>query len=372
MPFPRPTLSSLIALARQDITSGISGIGQLLPVSKLGAIATTLAGFAHLQHDHIDWAARMAIPYTAEDEFLESWAGLKSVSRYPAVAAVGTATFQGATDLVIPANQIIRRADNISYITLAEVRFTSITATVQLAALEAGPSGNCPAGTPLTLATIIPGVTSTGLAAVAFTGGVEAEEDESLRARMLQKYGAPPQGGAADDYVTWALEVPGVTRAWCSPIDPTPGSVTVYAMLDEVNATSSPATSGFPLGVGGGATGEWRITPATLDCLAIANRIYPVRPVTAVVWVKPPTPQTINIQVANMSQNTSLIQSQIQAAVDEAFRQVGTPLGGTVFQSTISSAIDTVPGLGRWTLVSPNAPVTIAAGKLPVANITYS
>ncbi len=52
-------------------------------------------------------------------------------------------------------------------------------------------------------------VTSNGI-----TGGLDAEDDDTYRARLLIRKRFPPHGGIAHDYEIWALEVTGVTRAW--------------------------------------------------------------------------------------------------------------------------------------------------------------
>ena len=44
---------------------------------------------------------------------------------------------------------------------------------------------------------------------------IAADEEtlESLRERLLNRLRLPPLGGSANDYVTWAKEVAGVTRS---------------------------------------------------------------------------------------------------------------------------------------------------------------
>ena len=87
-----------------------------------------------------------------------------------------------------------------------------------MTATVAGAFTNCDPGTPISLAQPIAGINSGGLTVGFATGGADDETVDELRNRMLAKYRAPPQGGAASDYVLWALEVPGVTRAWCLPL----------------------------------------------------------------------------------------------------------------------------------------------------------
>ncbi len=91
------------------------------------------------------------------------------------------------------------------------------------------------------------------------TVGEDAETVEEFRRRVRQRRRDRPQGGAAADYVAWALEVPGVVRAFA--YSPAPGQVNVYPLvgegendrvpdtvkLDEVEAYVS-ATERRPLG----------------------------------------------------------------------------------------------------------------------------
>jgi uncharacterized phage protein gp47/JayE len=62
--------------------------------------------------------------------------------------------------------------------------------------------------------------------------GSDIESIPDLRARLLERIQNPPSGGAAEDYVAWALEVPGVTRAWVYPKEMGAGTVTVRFVRD--------------------------------------------------------------------------------------------------------------------------------------------
>jgi hypothetical protein len=64
------------------------------------------------------------------------------------------------------------------------------------------------------------------------TGGNDEEGTEQLRARYLLRLREPPEGGADQDYEEWALEVPGVTRAWVYPHENGLGTVVVRFVRD--------------------------------------------------------------------------------------------------------------------------------------------
>ena len=56
-------------------------------------------------------------------------------------------------------------------------------------------------------------------------GGADVESDEDLRARVLFRKRNPPHSGSKSDYIAWALEVPGVTRAFVSPFKTQDGQI---------------------------------------------------------------------------------------------------------------------------------------------------
>src|SRR4029077_19696830 len=70
---------------------------------------------------------------------------------------------------------------------------------------------------------------------VRIDGGTDTETDEQLRSRILHRIRNPPMGGAIADYVTWALAVPGVTRAWAAP-EQGVGTITVRFLMDDLRA----------------------------------------------------------------------------------------------------------------------------------------
>ncbi|HCP1667699.1 TPA: baseplate J/gp47 family protein, partial [Escherichia coli] len=84
---------------------------------------------------------------------------------------------------------------------------------VPIACSSAGAVGNADDGTALILVTPVNGLPSSGVADT-LTGGFDTEELETWRARVIERYYWTPQGGADGDYVVWAKEVPGITRAW--------------------------------------------------------------------------------------------------------------------------------------------------------------
>lgn len=345
--------------------ANLPGVGWFLPKAVLRYVAYGFSGLSLELYDYLDWISKQAIPYTAEGEFLEGWANLKGVFRKAATPAFGNVQLTGTIGTTIPNGTIVQRGDGLQYSTISIATNTAGTVAISIRAIDSGSIGNADTGITLTLASPIAGMNSTGVASTALTGGTDIETDASLQARMIQAYSNPPQGGALSDYVTWALEVPGVTRAWSSAGGAGAGSVTVYTMFD-LNAFG-----GFPQGTNGGATDETRIAPATLDLLTVADFLYPLRPATALVYSVAPVAASQNLTITNLSPNTSDIQTAITAALSDLFMTKGSPLGSTIYPSDIGDAIASVPGVLRFYCTT--GLITTTTGQLPtLGTITFS
>jgi uncharacterized phage protein gp47/JayE len=364
MPYARKTLSQLRAEVAQDITSALPGSDALLRFSNLKIVADAQANLANLHYGYLDWIAKQSNPFTATDEFLEAWAALKDVFRKSATSASGYITFPAITGTMIPVGTGIVRGDGITYTSTSSITAGSGGLITVPATADADPTGltgafgDSTVNTAMTLGAAIAGIQSNGYVSTAFTGGADLESDDSLRSRMLQAYQNPPQGGAQSDYITWALQVAGVTRAWCSPNALGPGTVVVYVMLDITQA----AHNGFPQGGNGVAAADTRAPSAAGDQLLVANYIYPLQPVTAEVHVVAPGAHSINFSISGVPVG---VQASVAAAIDDVFLRVGSP-GGTVPLAQVNSAIASVSGSGNFLIVSPVLDITNGAGLLPV------
>lgn len=322
-----------------------------------------MAGLAYSVYGFLDWIAKEAVPFTATDEFLEGWAALIGIYRKDATAATGQATFDGQPGTYLPTGTALRRQDGVPYSTTGagSIDGTTLSLTVPIVADVMGSGTDCPDQTPIAIDTPIGGINGSGVTAGPCTGGADQETDTDLRTRMLAKYRAPPQGGAASDYQQWALEVPGVTRAFVQPNGLGAGTVIVRPMFDNVEA----AHGGFPQGTDGCATKETRGPTAAGDQLLVADHIYPVQPVTALVWVMAPVPHPIDVDLLALSPNTPEVRSEIIASINDMYLVKGE-LGGTIYPSDLYEAILATPGIVHFTMDQPSLPVTVAAGELPI------
>lgn len=375
MPFLRPSLTTLRQQAMQDVVaSDLPHADGFLRRSALRVLAWVQAGLATLHYGYLDWIARMAVPFTAEDEFLDAWAAIAPtpVLRQAPQAATGTASFSGVPGAILPIRTPLLRGDGVQYSTTAEAAVGGgATVSASIVAALAGSIGNADAASPLTLALAVAGITSAGAAGGAITGGTDLETNDALRARMLESYAAPPAGGKESDYVTWALAVPGVTRAWCNRNGMGAGTAVVYVMLDVAEASNG----GFPVGSAGVATAEVRATAATGDQLTVANALWPKQPVTALVYVLAPIAQPQAFTLTGLNGTSTQQRAAIAAAIDAVLVARGSPKADlAINQSDLDGAIAGVPGLPAFAVTVPSSwPVTPAAGRLLTRGVvTYA
>jgi uncharacterized phage protein gp47/JayE len=364
MPFVRPGLSELIRQSLTDLAQAM-GLQAVLRWRPEYAMGKAVAGLVNGLYGYLDWIAKQAVPGTSTGEYRADWAALKGVFPKEATFASGTATFPGVEGMSLPTGTEVRLADGSAtyLVTAGATAGPDGMVSVPMTATTSGPGGNVAAGTTLVLGTAVAGISSAGVADGPLTGGAAAEDVDSdeFLTRMLLAYAEPAQGGAAGDYAVWALQVPGVTRAWVSPNGMGPGTVVVRFMMDAANADDD----GFPQGTDGVATDEPRDTAATGDQLALANHIFPLRPVTALVYAAAPTPYGITVTIDDMQGDTPEIRAAVQASLVAMFRLRGTP-GGTIYPSEIAAAIDAASGVERFTLAFPTTAITAPDGALPV------
>ncbi len=360
MPFARPTLTALRNTAIQDVTtSGVPGLDGLLRNGVLRVLPWCMSGLAYSVYGYLDWIARESVPFTATDEYLYAWSALIGVYPKDSTPASGAAQFTGAAGLVLPSGSPLTRQDGTPYTTTADgtVDATGVLVVPIIAAIN-GAATNADTGVAISIADPVPGINSGGVTVSPLTGGADQETQDELRTRMLFRYAQPPQGGSAADYVEWALEVPGVTRAW---IQSSAGQVQVYPMLDVANA----ADGGFPQGADGCAIEELRGPTASGDQLAVAEHIWTVQPVTALVFVAAPVPLAIDVTIANLDPSTVEMEAAILASLQDAFLVIGE-VAGTIYPSQLYAAISATPGVNRFDMTIPAAPITAPAGALPI------
>lgn len=344
MTFIRPTLSELIARGRADQDARLPGADSRLPASVLDVLARSHAAAANGLYGYIDWLARQILPDSADGEFLARHASLwLEQARKGAIGAVGTVNLTGTAGIVVPAGTALVRADGREYRTSADVTLGAGATAAGVEDVLGGPDGNSAAGSELLFVQPLAGVNAAApVTAAGLAGGVAEEDDAALRARVLSRIRKPPHGGNKDDYVTWALEVPEVTRAYCFPGWMGPGSVGVTFVLDQ----------------------RASILPTEGDIAAVTAHIDARRPVTAALVVFAPIPFPIDLFIRS-APTTAEVRAAILAEIDDFFARDAQP-GGTIYLSRLREAISIAAGEIWHDLELPSANITVGAGALPV------
>jgi uncharacterized phage protein gp47/JayE len=369
MPFDRPTLTDLRQQTAADIMGAAPGTDALLRFSNLRIMGRVQAGLTYGLYGYLDWISKQATPFYSTDEYQAGWAALKNVfQKSPAYATGPAGGTMGTPGTVVDEGTELTRGDGVTYTTVADATVAGDgTIAISVIATDAGAAGNSDPGTILSLGTAISGVQSNfTVSSPGLRGGTDLEDPNLFRTRMLQKYQSPPQGGAINDYLEWATAVPGVTRAWVTPNGMGVGTVLIYTMFD---ATES-AHGGFPQGTNGVASAETRASPATGDQLAVANSIFPLRPVTALVYSAAPTANPVPFTISGLASAPSSVQTAVEAAISSIFTLNGSPGGvygyAEVDLSDIEGAIDAVAGTEGFVIESPTTNISSSAGALPI------
>jgi len=343
MSFQRALLSELITQAETEIEANLPGADAALRRTVLGVLARVNAGAVHGLYGYLDWMARQILPDTAEGEFLDRHASIWGVERKAAAFATGTVDFTGTDGVVIAGGSELKRSDGLKYVIGADVPIQGGVASVTVTAQLAGADGVAAAGQALNLTSPIAGIDSGALvAAGGLVGGTDEETNADLLARVLARIQQPPHGGADFDYVTWALDVAGVTRAWVYAQELGLGTVTVRFMMDEAYA------DGIPLAA---------------DVNAVQTSMDAVRPVTADLTVLAPIAVALDVTVSGLDPATQAVKDAITAELADLIKREAVP-GGTILISHIREGISIAAGEADHVLVSPVADIPHTTGQI--------
>lgn len=327
MSFERPTLKEIIERLDGDTQSRLS-VPQMRR-SNAKVFDRVLAGAVHSLYGYISYLNRQQFFDTAESEYLDRWASIYGLARKKATKAAGTVTFSFSADAVnIPTGTILQSDDGVQYQTTGAV---SSDGNASVEALNDGVIGNQQEGDVLTMVSPVVGVFSE-VEIVKLGGGSEAETDESLRSRLLSRVRETPCGGTESDYVQWALEVAGVTRAWASPKEDGEGTVTVRFVCD----------------------GMEDIIPDKTMLDKVFAHIDGSRPVTAHLYVKAPEIKPVNIEISGLLPDDAEVREAVEQELKDLFAREGAP-GQRIYLSHIRAAISSALGEEDHTVVQPTS-----------------
>ncbi|MBR8316070.1 baseplate J/gp47 family protein [Burkholderia dolosa] len=341
MAFALPTLPELIERVGGDLTSNADGA---LRRSDQRALIRVHSGASHEMHGYLGWTARQILPDTCDEEMLLRHARLRlAVPRKDAAAAAGYGSASGAEGKTIFAGTLLQSDDQRRYVVVENATIRTGSAKVHVRAVEAGAAGNVTAGTRLRFISPVVGVSDTVVVLdPGVSGGTDQESIERLRQRVIRSYRLVPDGGNGDDYVTWTLEVPGVTRAWCRPHYMGLGTVGVFFMRDD----------------------DLDPVPNEQARAAVKAYIEKQRPVTAELYVLAPKPRPINFDI-RLSPDDEATRAAVVKSLSDLLERDGA-LGVTVLESRLRHAISGPRGERDHKLLQPEDDVVLEPNEIPV------
>lgn len=340
----------------QEMLSVFGEASGYLPSASCDLAARLYAAAAQIQGLYLQaqWLLDQSFPQTAKGEYLERHAQLRGLSRGVATCAAGVLRFGVSTavgsDLTIKSGTVCMTASGIRFATTdhavlkAGLRYTDVPAV----ALEPGKLGNVAAGTVTIMAAMPVGIKACTNPA-AFSGGDDAEDDETLRLRLLDSYRRLPNGANAAYYEQTALSCTGVAAAAAVGRPRGVGSVDLYIATD----------AGIP--------------DETL--LAEVNRhLQEKREISVDLQVLAPTPQIINISAAIQPSNGFTFE-EARAGADAALRAAftGAMLGKCVTLAFLGNLLYGLESIQNYRFTAPSTDIAGSPTVLPsLGTVTIS
>ncbi len=304
--FAIPSLKDSVERCRRAFRSYLPGSDAWIWPNNIYPTAKVFGGIEHGIFGFADYVQKQKFALTADSENLDLHGEELGLSRRPTAPARGAPgiSIEVSDAITVSAGAVFRRSDGIEYLAMVGgATGAAGSVLVDVVAAADGKQANAIVGTPLE---IVSGVSGPGaddaLAVVAdggIVGGLDVEDDETFRARILFRKRNPPHGGSAADYVLWASAVSGVTRVFVERLFNGVGTVRVFPLMDDLY------TDGIP-------------QPG--DIVRVAAYIDGVRPAGAVVTVAAPSAVPVPISIGGLAPFTTDVQEAIKTELRAMFR----------------------------------------------------
>lgn len=319
-----------------------------VPNASCDLAARLYAAAAQIQglYTQAQWVLEQCFPQSAQGAYLERHAALRGLYRGVATRAAGVLRFGTAevadTDLTIEAGTVCMTEEGIRFVTTEDAVLSagSLYADAPALAMEPGRSGNVAPGT-VTILSAMPIAIRACTNPDAFSGGDDAESDDSLRRRLLDTYHRLPNGANTAYYEQTALSYAAVAaaQAVCRPRGI--GSVDVYVA----------SNAGIP----------------DEELLAeIESYLQEKREISVDLQVLPPTALPVDVAVAIRSADGfsfSAAQAAAEAAIRGAF--TGALLGREMTMAQLGNLLYSLDEVSNYRLTAPAADIPAATAVLP-------
>lgn len=343
--FFRPTLKQLQQRIESDFSGRLLEGKGILSRSVLKVLSTVYAGSCHLMYGFFEWGHKQVFPDSAEKVYLERWAHIWGIIRKDGACAKGFCSVQGNFDSIVPGQTLLKSPQGIFFITLKDAYCNTLgQIEFEVQAKELGVLGNIEAGVTLQFVSPLLGVENKAISK-GVVGGVDIESDISLRSRLLIALRTTPMGGNKSDYEKWALEVAGVTRAWCLPLYYGIGTVGITFVCDA----------------------QENIIPSAEMVSRVQNHIDELRPLCAAVAVFAPAQKNIDITVRLLPYDEGLAQ-RVKLELKDLFIREGEA-GKVIPLSHIREAVSVTTGEYDHVLLSPVESVIPEKHEIPVVGV---
>jgi uncharacterized phage protein gp47/JayE len=358
MPWSTPTLKTVRSMVRDGIRGSLPGSDANVPNSLLRVMADAMGALCHLALQYIDWLSLQLLPDTAESEWLDRHGKIwlvnadGSTGRKLASFASGLISITGNQGVVVPENSQLVTGSGLGYATTATVIIGSGLTSAPVTSLDPGSATNLSIGAAMSFVTPQPGVGGTANV-IQLYGGADEETDDELRARVLQRIQEPPMGGDQTDYEAWALQVPGVTRAWCDPLEQGIGTVTLRFMMDDLRSDNH----GIPLAE---------------DVAMVEAYLDTKRPVAVKdFFVVAPIPFPVNLYIYSLVTDSNSTRNAIEASMNAMLMDKSSP-GGTIYASWVEAAIGDSIGVDHFELTFLTLPMPSPGHLGVLGSIIYA
>jgi len=295
-----------------------------------------------------DWVLAQSFPQTASGSFLDMHAQMRGITRNSASHATGTLRFgvtqPAAREIPVAAGTVCMTVSGVAFETTEEgaIAGGATYCDVSARAVEGGSSGNASEGS-----VVLMGVAPVGVEYCTnpsgFTGGAEAEDDESLRARVVASYTQLPNGANAAWYEKTVSDMDGVAAVRVIPKRRGLGTVDIIIS-----------------GVSGAPSQE--LLDGIKDVLDEARELC--------VDIEVMAPETVSVAVScaidvDDAHDPETVRTAVASAIGGYF--TGERLGEDVLLAKLGDIIYGVPGVVNYRITQPASDVSVDDDKLPVA-----
>lgn len=198
----------------------------ILPKSFVRVLAKVLGGVFVLLYQYASWIMLQMFVKTASNVEvtiggvtltpLKLWGELVEIFQKPGQRAELniTITVLNQTGSLTSGTRFINPVTKMIYVLIGDVPLDAATKTATIRAVDVGELGNMDEFEEIHFMNPPSSVEKVATVTTTSASGVDTEDTEVFRERILERYAARPQGGAYADYKDWAEEVVGVRNAY--------------------------------------------------------------------------------------------------------------------------------------------------------------